>query len=92
MEFTHLSFILTILSVNVLMYCNILRYLQPCVELFDIEKIKKLYSACLNIYCKKGLPGVCDLAENIAEICHLKFGKPMQQLDVCGKLLLFYIL
>ena len=82
---------MTILSVNVLMYYNIFCYSQPCVELFDIDKIKLLYSACLNIYCKKGLPGLCNLVENIAEICHLKIGKPMQQLDVCGKLLLFYI-
>ena len=61
-------------------------FLQDCVKMFDLDKIKKFYTICVNIYCKKGYPGVCMFAENIAEICELKFGKDVDTvLDVCCK-------
>ena len=52
--------------------------------MFDLDKMKKLYAMCVNIYCKKGHPGICMFAENFADICELKFGKIVDDvINVC---------
>ncbi len=54
--------------------------------MFGIEKVKEFYLMCVTIYCEKGTPGVCDFAENIAEICEMKFGITVDsKLEDCGR-------
>jgi hypothetical protein len=48
--------------------------------------VKEFYLICVKIYCEKGQPGVCDFAENVAEICEEKFYITIDgELDECGK-------
>ena len=74
-------------------FCILIISLQDCVKMFDLAKMKRLFKICVNIYCKKGIPGVCMFAENIAEICELKFGSIVDDvINVCREYNMFHII